>query len=105
MLDLVDQALDKVPLFAHMPVIIALSFAIRARRGDRLHPSAFDLMDQLGVVVAFVCQQRLRLAARNQGFGLWAVVTRARRQNGAQRITECINSDMDLGRETAARAS
>ena len=102
MLDLVDEALNQVPLTIQVLIITSLLKAILLWRNHSLNAFGRERFDQCIRVVAFVSDQCLRLKAFNQGSSLRAVVTLTCGQDEAQRIAKCINGDMYLGRKSAA---
>ena len=66
MLDLVDEALDKMALSVKMLVIFALLRAVNSRRDDRLDARGDERLDQVRRIVAFVTDKRLHRVAFNQ---------------------------------------
>ena len=102
MLDLVDEALNQVPLAIQVLIILSLLKAILLWWNHSLNVFDRESFDQCIRVVAFVSDQCLRLKAFDQCSSLRAVVTLACGQDKAQRIAKRINGDMNLRREAAA---
>ena len=63
MLDLVDEAFDRVALSIQVAVILSLLITVEPRRDNRLDAWGDECFDEVGAVIALVGDQRTRLEA------------------------------------------
>lgn len=99
-----EEALDFVPLFIQLFVILPLYDAIGFWRNYR--HDAFRLKrghDDISVI-PFIGQGRTGLKTFQQRKGLCAVVALTGRHDKAQRVAQRIAHGMNLGREATPRA-
>ncbi len=86
MLDLVDEALYKVPLPIQVLIILTLLFTIRSRRDHCFDACGYQCFDEVCGIVAFITYQHLHHIAFNERAGVRALVALPARQDESQRI-------------------
>ncbi len=86
-----------------MPIRLTLHTPINRRRYTDMLAIVRGTFDKVIIVVAFIGYQRLERKAFEQRNRLRFVVAFAARQDKPQRITKCVNGDVNLGGMSAAR--
>lgn len=103
MLDFVDEAFDQMTLLVAL-FVVGNRLLSRCQGGDHGGGAESEESSEFVGVVSLVSDDVSGDKALDQGFGLRTVVDLAGRRDQAQRVAECIDSDVDLGGQTAARA-
>lgn len=103
--DLVEEALDEVPLLVEDGIEAAPLCSCRSTRDDWAGPACRNGHHGTLPVIAFVRQDVPSLQAIEQGFDLGDVVAFATGKDEAHRITQSIGCGMNLGAQTALGAS
>ncbi len=103
MLDLVDESLDQIALFVEVLVVRDGSRAGAVRRDDRLGARVRNGGSKAIGVIALVSEQVFEGEAADQALCLADIGDLACRQNEADRIAKSVNSNADLGAQTAPR--
>lgn len=103
LLEATEEALDQISIPIKMPVVGAWGTTIGARRDTRLSALRLDDRHQgIGVVALVSHNEASRLIADQRG-GLIDVRDLSRRKNDAQRIAQCVDGNMQFGRQPAFR--
>jgi hypothetical protein len=102
--DDIEEALDQIALGVKCEVTFPLGLAVGPWRNDRFDPAHFKMLDEGIAVVALVADERGGIDGVGQGLGLRHVMNMPAGEADRQRIAERIDDDMDLGRQSAARA-
>ncbi len=101
----IEESLDKISGLVAVPVDRSLCRAIAARRNDGLSACGFNRFDQLVAVVTLIGDNSVGRDGCNQRTPLRHIGDLSTGENQAQRITEGVDTRMNLGRQPAPRAS
>ncbi len=104
MLDFEEEALDEVALAVER-IVAGYLRGCFSGRDDRHGALACDRVAQMRGVVAFVAKDVLGREVGDQAFGLGDIAGLAGCQDEAQGIAQCIDDGMNLGGQSAARAT
>ena len=88
-----------------MSVVCSWSTTITSRRYYRRSSVRLNNRDKIVRIVPLVCNYILTVISNYQGFGFSYVVSLTGCQMESKRITQCVNCDVNLSAEAAARAS
>ncbi len=105
MFELVEEALDDVAFLVELGVIGALHPAVAPGRDDGLGAGSGDTVNQMICVIAFVGERRLRLDGLDEFMGESDVVALSGAGDQADRVAQRIAGGMDLGAQSATRAT
>ena len=105
LLEAIEESLDEVSCLIAVPVDFALGVAVASRWDDRFGTGGFDDVDQGIAVVTFVSDDSTSRDCLNQGSPLRDIGHLAGRQDQANRITQGIDTSMNLGGQPAPRAT
>ena len=105
MLDFADKTLDQMPFAITPLVVITRLFGILFGRNDRFSALGDDVINELLGRITAIRQHILKLQVDNHVSCPDDVMTLARCQTQAQRVTQTINRDMDFGTESATTAA
>jgi hypothetical protein len=100
-----EEALDEIALAVEGKVRLPWFLAVGFRRNDGGDVTRLERLDKGVGVVALVGDESLRLDLAQQRLGLGDVGRLPRRQGENDRIAECVDDGMDLGRQSASRAA
>ena len=101
----IEETFDKVASLVTMPVDQTLCLPILARRNIGFYSVVFNGFDQFVAVVTFIRSDCFSLNLGNQSSPLGYIGNLARSQNQANRITQGINTSMNLGGQPATRTA
>jgi len=105
MLDLIEETLNQMSLLVKMAIIIALFFAVFARR-DHRHGIFFgNLLQEILRIVRAIRNYPLKIEFCYQVFSLRNIMALSTSQKIAQWIAQSIYAGVDLGAETASATS
>ena len=93
----IEESLDEVSCLVAVPVDVAFGVAIASRWDDRLGTGGLNDVDQGIAVVTFVGNDSAGRYCLNQGCSLRDIGHLAGRQDQTNRITQGIDTSMDLG--------
>ncbi len=105
LLDATEETLDQIAALVEMPIECARIEPIGTRRDNWLAALSGDCFDEVIRVVALVGHDKLGRLILDQSFGLFDIRNLTCRENDPQRIAQSIDRDMQLGRQSAARAT
>ncbi len=105
MFDLVEESLDQIALAVEREIARSLDRAIFLRRNYDTGTALRDEFDGGITVVSFVSRHVFCGNSGQQQFGLGAIGNLTFGKNEPQGITQSIAEDMELGRQSAARAA
>jgi hypothetical protein len=102
LLEVSEGAFDAVALAVESAIEAALDFADGSGRDDGGDAALAEMVENWVGVVALVGEHRLRTMIAEQRDGLGAVVGLAARQHEAERQSQRIGEQVDLGRQTSS---
>lgn len=107
MLHFVDEALDQVPLFVKVFVVVTLLSPRLRRRNNGLRALVNNVLNEVFGIIGAVADEIVGQLqkAYNQRFRLRDVMTLTGRQQKAQRVSQAIDAHVDFGAKAAATAS
>ena len=98
-LEMEERVFDKVAQPIQIFVIVALHFAVVARRDHGYHALFRSLLDDGIAIISFFCQQVLGRHTLDQGLSLCAICSGSVCNNDSDRHTKRIHGQMYLGVE------
>lgn len=104
-LDLVEEALDEMPLLIKMPVIVSGLLAVFARRDNRDSTHLSDGGEQVSRIVCFVGNDIVALVSGKEFICLLTLVRLPWSQDEVQRVPQSIHNGVDLGGESTATSA
>jgi len=105
MLETCEEALDQIASTVEMPIEFARCQAIGSGWNHSFGASGFDLGYEMVGVVALVGHHGLPRQILDQCRGMVDIGDLSGREDDAQRIAQRVDGDMQLGRQSAARAA
>ena len=105
LLDATEESLDEVAGFVLLPVELARRESVATWRNDCLGASLGNRIHESVAVVPLVGNNSIARNGINQCRPLGNVGDLSSRENQAQRITPCIHTSVNLGRQSATRAA
>ena len=105
MLDLVEEALDKIALAIEHEVAIALHVAVGFWRDHRSDCTLVEGVDQRIGVVSLVADERTRLGIFEQRLRASQVMVLPWSQHQVTGITQSIDERVDFGGQSSARSA
>ena len=105
LLDPVDEPLRQVALLIKMLVILSLENPILPRRDHRGRSAGLDGRNELIPVISLICDHCISIVTFDQCSALIDVGLLSPGQDQLDRVAQPVYSDVQLGREAAARAS
>ena len=100
-----EESFNQIALGVEGEIAIALDFAIRFGRDNRLDRADLEARNVFVGVVALVSEKGLGLYFRGQRFGLSDVVDLAARQTERERISQSVDDHMDFRGQASARSA
>ena len=105
LLEPIEESLDKVSGLVTMPIDGTLRGSITPRGNNCLGASFLDDVDQLVTIVAFVGHDSTGVDVLNERSTLCDICDLAPGENQPQRIAQRIDTGMNLGGQSAPRAT
>ena len=105
MFDDIEEAFDEIAFAVEREVTWPLDLPVRLGRDDHCDAARFEIVDEAVGIIALVAEKGSRLYLIGQQFGLLDVVNLSTGEAEHQRIAECIDNRMDLGRQPTTRTA